>query len=76
MSDHTLSENIEIIRTTGVKGVDVRTAIADAIEQTDDSMDTRIANIQNAIGTRDLFMTPQKISGTTNDYRLVVTNAT
>lgn len=69
-----LEENLETIR-TNVYGKNVRAAIADAIEQSDVAIDGRIGVIRNAIENRDLFVSMDKISGTSDDYRMTVTNA-
>ena len=69
-----LAENLEIIR-TNIYGENVRAAIADAIEQSDAEIDTRIDTIRGDIEDRDLFVTTEKIAGTSDDYRLNVTNA-
>lgn len=69
-----LEENLETIR-TNVYGKYVRAAIADAIEQSDVAIDGRIGVIRNAIENRDLFVSMDKISGTSDDYRMTVTNA-
>ena len=69
-----LEENLETIR-TNVYGKYVRAAIADAIEQSDVAIDGRIGVIRNAIENRDLFVSVNKISGTSDDYRMTITNA-
>ena len=69
-----LAENLETIRTNAY-GKNVRAAIADAIEQSDSEIDARIGVIRTSIENRDLFVTMDKISGTSDDYRLNVVNA-
>ena len=70
----TLEQNIAKIRGTATKGTDVREAIASAIEQTDDRVDSQVQSIINVIETNAVFMNVSKISGTTDDYLLEITN--
>lgn len=71
----TLDQNLQTIR-TDIYGKNVRAAIADAIEQSDAEVDDRIDSIRDQIEARDLFITMEAISGSSGDYRMVVTNAT
>ena len=74
MSSGTLNGNIEIIRSTGVYGTDIREAIASAIEQADTSADSKISRIQSEVDNKDLQMSVSKIAGTSEDYLLTITN--
>ncbi len=70
----TLEQNIAKIRGTATKGTDVREAIASAIEQTDERVDNQVQSIIGVIETNSVFMKTTKISGTTDDYLLEITN--
>jgi hypothetical protein len=76
MSSGTLPGNIQIIRSTGVYGTEMREAIASAIEQVEVSADGRISSIRQDVQSRDLRMTVSKISGTSDDYLLTIENPT
>ncbi|MBR4767583.1 MAG: hypothetical protein IK088_01265 [Lachnospiraceae bacterium] len=74
MADHTLPENLTIIRSTGVYGPDIRTAIADAIVQADTYADERIQTIHDEVQNDDVRMNTTKIAGTEDDYLLEIVN--
>lgn len=69
MASHTIEENIAIIR-TDIYGKNVRAAIADAIEQNDDQVDT----IKEEMDARELYVQMSRLEG--NDYLMTVVNAT
>lgn len=69
MASHTIEENIAIIR-TDIYGKNVRAAIADAIEQNDDQVDT----IKAEMDARELYVQLSRLEG--NDYLMTVVNAT
>ena len=73
---HTFPQNLEIIKTTGVYGTDMRTAIAEAIDQSDSYSDSKIAQIRSEVASQDIRMEVTPISGTTEDYLLTVVNLT
>ena len=76
MASGTLPGNINIIRSTGVYGTEMREAIASAIEQVEVVADGKISSIRNDVQARDLRMTTSKISGTSDDYLLIIENPT
>jgi len=71
----TLAQNLQTIRVNNY-GKNVRAAIADAIEQSDAEVVGKIDALQNLVEDQDIFVTMEAISGSSGDYRMVVTNAT
>ena len=45
--EHTFAQNLNIIKSTGVYGVDIRKSIAEAIDQADGAADSRISEIRH-----------------------------
>lgn len=74
MASGTLEQNIQIIRSTGVYGTDIREAIASAIELADVSADGKINHIQGEVDNKEVRMYVSKMSGTANDYLLTIVN--
>ena len=80
--EHSFSDNLDIIRasgnyiTYGAYGVNVRKAIAEAIDQADGAADSRINEIRHEVQFDNIRMEAQKIDGTRDDYLLVITNPT
>lgn len=74
MASGTLEQNIQIIRSTGVYGTDIREAIASAIELADVSADGKINHIQDEVDNKEIRMYVSKIEGTNSDYLLTIVN--
>lgn len=74
--EHTFAQNLNIIKSTGVYGVDIRKSIAEAIDQADGAADSRISEIRHEVQFDNIRMEAQKIDGTRDDYLLVITNPT
>lgn len=72
MASGTLPENLNLIRNDPY-GPTVREAIASAIEQADTYSDGKIAQIRSEVQA-EVRMSVEKISGTSEDYLLVIEN--
>ena len=72
MSSGTLPGNLNLIRNDPY-GPTVREAIASAIEQADASIDSKIADIRSEVND-ECRMSVEKISGTDDDYILIIEN--
>lgn len=71
----TVQQDLTALR-AAVYGKDVRENIARAIEDINDTSNTRISGLDTRVNQRVLYITASKISGTNDKYKVVVTNAT
>lgn len=71
----TVQQDLTALR-AAVYGKDVRENIARAIEDINDTSNTRISGLDTRVNQRVLYITASKISGTSDKYKVIVTNAT
>lgn len=68
----TFIENIAKIRGQAIYGPDMREAIAEAIEQSDDEVDSRIAAMQVIVDENVFYVNLEPLA-TSSDFRLTIT---
>ena len=69
----TFAQTIGYIRGNAIYGSDVRTAIADAIEQADTAIITELEDVRSVVLDRELFINLEPIDE--SDYVMEIVNA-
>ena len=70
----TLPENLQVIKETGIYGPDIRTAIAEAMDQVRIHSDEKIERIQEEVESDNVYMSTSVIEGSVDEYRLTIAN--
>ena len=68
----TFAQNLAKIRGEAIYGMDMREAIAEALEQADDIIVEKLQNMQTLVDTEAVYGELTLIAGTTGDYLLTL----
>lgn len=72
---HTFTENLEIIGQTGVYGPEIRTAVAEAIDQSISHLDEKIDQIRDEVENDSVRMGVTQVPRSGDEFRLIISNA-
>lgn len=70
----TLPENLQVIKETGIYGPDIRTAIAEAMDQVYNHSEEQLEEISHEVENGSVQLSASFIEGTNNEYRLTIIN--
>ena len=69
---HTFTENLEIIGQTGVYGPEIRTAVAEAIDQSISNLDEKIDQIRDEVKNDSIRMGVTQVPRSEDEFCLII----